>query len=116
MKPFVIGKDVRLLFAHSPFVINNIFNQPEPVFINKEEVEPYTDIYKFPKEIKEDKINFPLTLIGNSNKQNMVFTTLVGNDDVDERIPKIFFEHPYIEFLHARNAEAACFICRIEWH
>ena len=44
----------------------------------------------------------------------MVFARLVGDDDVDVLIPEIFDKHPEVEYLHARNAEACCFICKIE--
>jgi hypothetical protein len=114
LKPFEKGKDVRLLISHSPFAIGNAFNQPGPVFIHKEEVSAYADIYRFPPEIKANKKSFPLTLIGYSNDQLMVFTQLVADDDVDELIPEIFELHPEVAYLHARNAEAGCYICKIE--
>ena len=114
LKPFVIDKEVRLLLSHSPFEIDNAFNQPGPIFINKEDMEEYSDIHRFPPEIKADKEHFPLTLIGYSKSQKMVFTKLVGDEDVDVLISTIFEELPMIEFLHARNAEACCFICKIE--
>jgi len=114
LKPFAVGKDVRLLISHSPFAVDNAFNQPGPVFIHKKDVEPYNDVYRFPPEIKADKESFPLTLIGYTKEQMMVFTQLVGNDDVDLLIPKIFEQRPDIEYLHARSAEASCFICKIE--
>jgi len=114
LKPFTLGVDTRLVLSHSPFTIDNAFNQPGPVFINKEEVEAYSDVYRFPPEIKADKENIPLTLIGYSKSQKMVFAKLVGDEDVDSLIEKIFDEHAYIDFLHARNAEAGCFICKIE--
>ncbi len=114
LKPFVPGQDVRLLLSHSPFKIDNAFDQPGPIFIHKNEVEAYKDIHRFPPEIKADRINFPLSLIGYSKDQRMIYTKLVGDDDVDILIPKIFEEHTEIEYLHARNAEACCFICKIE--
>ena len=114
LKPFVRGKDVRLLISHSPFDIDNAFNQPGPVFINKENVAAYNDIYRFPPEIKANKESFPLSLIGYNKDQMMVFTQLVGDNDVDELISIIFDEHAEVEYLHARNAEAGCFICKIE--
>ena len=114
LKPFIVGQDVRLLISHSPFTIDNVFNQPGPVFIHKKEVEPYNDVYRFPPEIKADKESFHLTLVGYNEEQMMVFTRLVGDDDVDLLIPKIFEEQPEVEYLHARNAAASCFICRIE--
>ena len=114
LKPFKVGEDVRLLISHSPFTIDNVFNQPGPVFIHKKDVEAYSDIHRFPPEIKANKKSFPLTLIGYTKEQMMVFTQLVGDDDVDLLIPKIFENRPDIEYLHARNAEASCFICKIE--
>ena len=109
-----MGQDTRLLLSHSPFSIDNAFNQPGPIFINKNHVEPYNDIHRFPPDIKADKISFPLTLIGYSKEQNMMFTRLVGDDDVDVLIQKIFDDQPNVEFLHVRNAKACCFICKIE--
>jgi len=114
LQPFHKGVDKRLLISHSPFAIDNAFNQPGPVFINKEEVEEYADIYRFPPAIKADKESFPLSLIGYNSHQQMVFTQLAGDDDVDELIPEIFENHPEVEYLHARNAEACCYICTIE--
>ncbi|HUM46904.1 MAG TPA: DUF1203 domain-containing protein [Chitinophagales bacterium] len=114
LKPFRPGIDKRLLLSHSPFAIDNAFNQTGPVFINALEVEAYQDVHHFPPEIKADKINFPLSLIGYNADQQMVFARLAGNDDVDELIQKVFDQYPEIEFLHARNAEAGCYICRIE--
>ncbi len=114
LQPFEKGKDVRLLLSHSPFTIDNPFNQPGPVFIHKEPVEPYSDIYRFPPAIKADKESFPLTLIGYDTDQRMVYTRLVGNDDVDELIAGIFETEENVAYLHARNAEAGCFICKIE--
>jgi Protein of unknown function (DUF1203) len=114
LRPFTVGQDTRLLLSHSPFSIDNAFNQPGPIFINKNEVEPYSDIHRFPPEIKADKKSFPLSLIGYSKEQNMIFTTLVGDDAIDVLIPKIFDAQPNVEFLHVRNSKACCFICKIE--
>jgi len=103
-----------LLLTHSPFKIDNAFDQPGPVFINAEEVEEYTDVYRFPPEIKADKKHFHLTLIGYDKNQMMVYTKLVGDNDIDEMIIKIFEDHPEVLYLHARSAEACCYICKIE--
>src|SRR5215213_4014192 len=114
LKPFVPGVDRRVLIGHSPFEDSNAFNQPGPVFFNPGEIDEYQDVHRFPPEIKADRINFPLTLIGYSRDQRMVFAELVGDSDVDEMIERIFAERSDIEYLHARNAEAGCFICKIE--
>src|SRR3954451_14026474 len=74
LKPFIPGKDKRLLLSHSPFEIDNAFNQPGPVFISSEAVEPYADVHRFSPEIKANRQSFPLSLIGYSEQQQMVFT------------------------------------------
>ena len=114
LKPFKVGEDTRLLISQSPFSIDNIFNQPGPIFIHKEKVESYKDIHHFSPEIKADKGHFHLTLIGYNEKQLMILAKLVGEQDVDELILKIFNENPKLVYLHARSAEACCFIFRIE--
>ncbi|MFI5139161.1 MAG: DUF1203 domain-containing protein [Sphingobacteriales bacterium] len=114
LKAFKKGVDKRLVLTHSPFEIDNAYNQPGPVFIHSDEVEEYADIYRFPPEIKADKKSFPLTLIGYNAGQQMIFTKLVGDADVDEMIAEVFKQKADIEYLHARNAEACCFICKIE--
>jgi hypothetical protein len=40
-------------------------------------------VHRFPPEIKADKQNFPLSLIGYNASQQMVFSELVGDHDVD---------------------------------
>ncbi|PIF70473.1 DUF1203 domain-containing protein [Flavobacterium sp. 2] len=114
LKPFNVNQDIRLVFAYSPFAEHNAFNQSGPIFIHKNEVEQYSDIYNFPKEIKADKENFPLSLIGYSKEQKMIFTKLVGDNNIDLLIAEIFETKFDVEYLHARNSEACCFICKIE--
>lgn len=114
LKPFEKGVDRRLLLTHSPFEIDNLYNQPGPVFINADEVDEYGDIYRFPPEIKANKKSFPLSLISYDENQMMVFTQMVGDGDVDEMITEIFDQKPDVKYLHARNSEACCYICKIE--
>ena len=90
LRPFEKGVDKRLLLKHSPFEIDNAFNQPGPIFINSADVEEYSDIYRFPPEIKANKKSFPLSLISYNEGQEMVGSQLVGDGDVDEMINEIF--------------------------
>lgn len=113
LRPFAPGQDRRLLFSYSPFASANAYNQNGPVFIAVDDVALYATTDRFPPEIKADKVNFPLALVGYSADQRMVFTQLVGEADVDELIEAVFAANPAIAYLHARNAEAQCFICQI---
>jgi len=114
LKPFNKGADKRLLFKHSPFEMENAYNQSGPVFVQAADVEEYSDIHRFPPEIKANKQSFPLSLIGYDKNQMMVLTRLVGDADADELITALFDQHPEVDYLHARNAQACCFICKIE--
>ena len=114
LKAFRPGIDKRILFSHSPFALENPYNQSGPVFIMADEVEEYADVHRFPPEIKADKKHFHLTLIGYNADQMMIYTKLVGDADIDELIVKIFDDHPEVEYLHVRSAEAGCYICRID--
>ena len=114
LKPFNKGVDKRFLFKHSPFEMENAYNQPGPIFINAADVEEYSDVFRFPPGIKANKQSFPLSLIGYNHDQMMVFTRLVGDADVDELIGEIFDKNKEVAYLHARNAQACCFICKIE--
>jgi hypothetical protein len=114
LKPFVKGVDKQLLFKHSPFEIENAYNQPGPIFINSKDVDEYSDVHRFPPEIKANKQSFPLSLIGYNQHQMMVLSKFVGDNDVDELIVEIFNQHPEVEYLHARNAQACCYICKVE--
>ena len=97
LKAFEVGVDERLLFSHSPFEIDNAFNQPGPIFIHKKEVAAYSDVHCFPPEIKADKAHFPLSLIGYSKDQRMVYTKLVGDADVEDLIEEAFEQHAKID-------------------
>ncbi len=114
LKPFKPGIDKRILMSYSPFQIDNAFNQSGPIFIYEKKVATYKNVYVFPLEIKADKENFPLSLIGYSEDQRMIFTKMVGDEDVDLLIPQIFEKHHDVAFMHARNSEAGCYICKIE--
>lgn len=114
LKPFIPDQDYRIILSYSPFKIKNPYNQTGPIFIHRKDVEEYSDIHRFPPEIKADKKNFPLTLIGYDHNQWMTYTKGVGDADVDELITDIFEKYPKIHFLHARNSEACCYICKIE--
>jgi len=112
-QPFTHGKDKRLLLSHSPFAIDNAFNQPGPVFIAAADVEPYADVYRFPPAIKENP-SFHLTLIGYSHEQRMVHTELVpDNLEIEHQINQVLENNPNIDFLHVRSAIACCYICTI---
>jgi len=97
------------VISHSPFDIDNAYNQPGPIFISPDDVEEYQDIHRFPPEIKR------VTLIGYNADQWMIFTRLVGEEEnIDEVIGLILEENPKVAYLHARSTMACCYLCKIE--
>jgi len=44
----------------------------------------------------------------------MTLSKMVDDSDVDEMITEIFDTNPGVAYLHARNSQACCFICKIE--
>ncbi|MEP6749954.1 MAG: DUF1203 domain-containing protein [Bacteroidota bacterium] len=114
LQPFIPGKDKRILLSYSPFSKPGLFAETGPIFIYENEVASYRDIYRFPAAIKSDKINFPLSLIGYNSNDNMVYTKLVGDEDVEDLIEQIFDTRADIHYLHVRNSEACCFICKVD--
>ena len=114
LKPFEPNKDKRLVLSHSPFELQNAYNQSGPIFVFSQDVEEYADIHKFPVAIREQKDHFNLTLLGYNKAQWMIHTELVeDNDTIDDLIEKTFDEFPEIAYLHVRSSKACCYICKI---
>jgi hypothetical protein len=44
----------------------------------------------------------------------MIHSELVGDNDVEVLIEKIFDTKQQVKYLHVRSAEACCYICKIE--
>lgn len=114
LRPFEVGLDTRILASYSPFTQTTPYAETGPIYICAEAVGPYQDVHRFPPEIKADKANFPLSLLGYSITERMVYTEQVGNQDIDQRIEHVFNTRPEVAFLHVRNSEACCFICKVE--
>lgn len=112
LKPLQIGIDRRLIFMYSPFKYR--VNPIGPVIVCKSELVPYNDIHRFPPELKADRTKFPLYFIGYTEREKVVYIKLVGEQDIEDLIEQIFHELPYVSFLHVRNANTKCFICKIE--
>ncbi|HTI07511.1 MAG TPA: DUF1203 domain-containing protein [Puia sp.] len=109
LRQFKPGVDKRLVISHSPFEIDNAYNQPGPIYISPDDVEEYQDVHRFPPEIKR------ITLIGYNTDQWMVFTRVVGEqENIDEVIARVLDENPKVAYLHARSTTACCYLCRIE--
>ena len=104
---------MRILFSYSPNESDHPYNEIGPVYIHEDECAAYDELDRFPSEVKNDRVNFPLTLRCYDKERRMIHAELVGERDVEELIEKLFADRD-IEFIHARNAAYGCFITRIE--
>jgi hypothetical protein len=56
LKPFEVGKENRMLISHSPFTVDNAFDQPGPIFIRDYDVAEYSDVHRFHLKLKTIRI------------------------------------------------------------
>lgn len=108
LKKLVVGEDERILFTYNAFENLSNLPLPGPVFIHKEACETF-DEKGFPPEL----IDLPLLFEGFGNESALVKREAVRKHDIETQIAGIFDESK-INYINIRNAEAGCFVARIE--
>jgi Protein of unknown function (DUF1203) len=108
LQTFETGKDERILFTYDPFKGLDSYPSPGPVFIHKEECPRHTEP-SFPEGLR----SLPLILEAYARGRWLVARERIENADVDGAAARLF-AHPAVEYLHVRNAEAGCYIARLE--
>lgn len=108
LKTFQTGKDERILFTYNSF--DGLFDLPLPVpiFVHKEPCESYAGEI-FPPDL----IDLPLLLEGFGDDSELIKRVKFDKENVDSPIEDLFgFNN--LRFINIRNAEAGCFIARID--
>jgi hypothetical protein len=108
LKTFEAGKDERILFTYNSFEGLSDLPLPGPVFIHKDNCETYNDP-QFPPEL----VDLPLLFEGFGENSELVKREKVDKKRLESQIGEIF-EIGAVRFINIRNAEAGCFIARIE--
>jgi hypothetical protein len=108
LKTFRQGEEERIYITYNPFAGVSKLPLPGPVFIHTEECAEYSD-HGFPKELR----SIPLILEGFGGNSRLVRSEPVSIDFVDEQIEEIL-DADEVEVIHIRNAEAGCFIAKIQ--
>ena len=111
LQTFVEGEDERILFTYDSFAGLEGLPSPGPVFIHRAECQRF-EAAGFPPKLRP----LPLVLEGYGRagwrlSQEAILNNV--NSDVDTVIDRLF-AHPAVEYIQVRNAEAGCFISRIE--
>ncbi len=108
LQTFVVGTDERLLFTYQPFTDPAALPAPGPVFIHRERCERYDG-----PELPEALRPVPLALEGYGAGGVLLVQRRVGASPFEGVLDGVF-EPADVQYVHLRNAEAGCFIARID--
>ena len=108
LKTFKQGEEERIYITYDPF--NNVSDLPlpGPVFIHAESCSEYSND-RFPNEL----LSIPMLLEAYGKQSRLVLSEPVESERIEEQIAGIL-RTTGVESIHIRNAEAGCFIARIE--
>lgn len=108
LKTFVKGEEERILFTYNAFENLSNLPLPGPIFIHKEECQPFSED-KFPPDL----IDLPLLFEGYAEESELVKREMLKTGDIENQIRGIF-ELSEVKYINIRNSEAGCFVARIE--
>lgn len=108
LRTFDIGREDRLLFTYQPIQEPAGLPAPGPVFVHAELCERYDDA-AFPPAL----LDLPLVIEGFRAGGTIVAQEAVGTASPDEVVRRVFALGE-VAYAHVRNAEAGCFIARVE--
>jgi hypothetical protein len=108
LRTFRAGEEERILFTYNPVPKENGLPQPGPIFIHKDPC-PAFDGPGIPPELR----GLPLFLEGFGRGTWTVRREPVDGASMEADIAAMLRD-PAVELLQIRNAEAGCFIARIE--
>ena len=106
LRPFEVGAEERLLFTYNPFP-EGATPSPGPVFVHPRAC-PRFEADGFPSELS----SLPLLLEG-YDAGGMALVRRAVNGDPAGDIEDVL-DSAGVSFAHVRNAEAGCFIARID--
>lgn len=108
LQTFREGEEERLLFTYQPFSDAGALPAPGPVFIHRDECQRYDDL-TFPEGLR----HLPLAVDAYAPGGRLVRQERVGRQPVESVLDSVFAAG-VVAYAHLRNAEAGCFIARIE--
>jgi hypothetical protein len=108
LKTFVKGAEERILFTYNAFENLSNLPLPGPVYIHKNECQSFGE-NGFPPEL----IDLPLLFEGFGSESELVKREVVKKDGIEDQIAEIFALSD-VGYINIRNAEAGCFVARVE--
>ena len=108
LRTFEEGVEERILFTYQPFSDPSSVPAPGPVFIHASRCERFED-----GELPPDFRELPMFL-----EAYGIVGELLGRERVREQQPEVVLERLFTElradYVHIRNAEAGCFMARVQ--
>jgi hypothetical protein len=108
LRTFRTGKEERILFTYRPGEEGGTVTAPGPVFVHSEACEVY-DGHEFPAELRP----LPLLLEARGDQGVVLATARTGGHAVENDIARLFAD-PRVRYLFVRNAEAGCWMARVD--
>ena len=108
LQTFTVGTDQRLLFTYQPFTDSGALPAPGPVFIHREPCGRYDD------GVLPDALRpLPLVVEGYGAGGAPLVQRRVGSASFEPVLDEVLGRSG-THYVHLRNAEAGCFIARID--
>lgn len=108
LKTFNQGQEERILFTYNSFEGLSDLPLPSPVFIHNDDCAEYSEC-GFPPDL----IDLPMLFEAFGENSELIKREAVEKDKIDEQIQSLLISSK-VNYINIRNAEAGCFIARIE--
>ena len=108
LQTFTVGADERLLFTYQPFTDSAALPAPGPVFIHRGPCRRYDDL-NLPEALRP----LPLVVEGYAAGGTLLVQRRMGSASFETVLDEVM-SRPEARYAHLRNAEAGCFIARID--
>jgi Protein of unknown function (DUF1203) len=108
LQTFQVGTDERVLFTYQPFTDPAALPAPGPVFIHRARCERY-DGAELPDALR----SLPLVVEGYATGGALLAQRRVGSEHFEDVLETVLGEE-HVAYAHLRNAEAGCFIARVD--
>lgn len=108
LRTFEAGKEERILFTYNSFENLSDLPMPGPVFIHKDKCKTYSD-HSFPPDL----VDLPLLFEGFGDNSELIKRERVDTVRLESQIEEILGIED-VRYVNIRNAEAGCFVARID--
>lgn len=108
LRTFKQGEEERIYISYDPFAGVSDLPLPGPVFIHTRDCQEYSED-SFPTHL----LSIPMIFEGFGKNSQLLTSEPLEAERLDEQIDSVL-NTAGVEFIHLRNAEAGCFIAKIE--